>query len=64
MFLVFHEIFRLAVLKKKRVYRKRNLLKRKDKQEAANREEESKRKMLIQDALRSSNRQKITKAEK
>ena len=46
------------------LYKKRNLLNRKDKLETANREEESKRKMLLQDALRSSNRQKIQKLQK
>ena len=43
------------------LYKKRNLLKRKDKQEAVNRGEENKKKMLLQDALRSSNCQKIQK---
>ena len=35
------------------LYKKRNLLSRKDKLEVANREDETKRKMLLQDALRS-----------
>ena len=46
------------------LYKKRNLLNRKDKLETANREEESKRKMLLQDELRSSNCQKIQKLQK
>ena len=43
------------------LYKKMNLLSRKDKLEVANREDETKQKMLLQDALRSSNRQKIQK---
>ena len=46
------------------LYKKRFLLGRKDKLEVVNREAETKRKMLLQDALRSSNRQKIQKLER
>ena len=46
------------------LFKKRNLLTRKDQLEATNREDETKRKMLLQDALRSSNRQKIQKLQK
>ena len=46
------------------LYKKRTLLGRKDKLEVVNREAETKRKMLLQDALRSSNRQKIQKLQR
>ena len=43
------------------LYRRRSLLNIKDKLEMSNREEENKKKLMMQDALRSSNRQKIQK---
>ena len=46
------------------IYKKRFLPGRKDKLEVVNREAETKRKMLLQDALRSSNHQKIQKLER
>ena len=46
------------------LYKKRSLLGRKDKLEVVNREAETKRKMLLQDALRSWNRQKIQKLQR
>ena len=44
--------------------KRRNLLSRKDRLEVTNREDETKRKMLLQDAFRSSNRQKIQKLQR
>ena len=41
------------------LYKKRSLLKLKDQLEMMNRDQESRKKLMMQDALRSSNRQKI-----